>query len=44
MVANPHAAIHWGATMLLKNHLWNLRDSPNVEIFIPNIKTYNFQN
>jgi len=38
MVANPHAAIHWGATILLKNHLSNLRDSPNVEIFTPNIK------
>jgi len=31
MVANQHAAIHWGATLLLKNRLWDLRDSPNVE-------------
>ncbi len=28
LVGKRHAAIHWGVTMLLKNHLRNLRDIP----------------
>ncbi len=41
MGSNWFAATHWGDVTLPKNPSWNLRDSPNVQVFI---KTYKSQN